>query len=52
MSELLASKSGNDTEVNERKKIEYSCGCVYSFNHHTLLERVCSEHENELIAQC
>jgi hypothetical protein len=32
-----------------RKKIEYSCGCIYLFNHQIILEHICPEHERELI---
>ena len=32
------------------KRIQYSCGCRYSFNHQIILEQICSEHERELIA--
>jgi hypothetical protein len=31
-------------------QIEYPCGCRYLFDHRIVLERICSEHENELIA--
>jgi len=32
------------------KHIEYSCGCRYQFDHQIILERICTEHEQELIA--
>jgi hypothetical protein len=32
------------------KHIEYSCGCKYLFDHQIILERICPEHEQELIA--
>lgn len=32
------------------KYIEYPCGCRYLFDHRIVLERICTEHENELIA--
>jgi hypothetical protein len=32
------------------KHIEYPCGCRYLFDHRIALERICAEHENELIA--
>jgi hypothetical protein len=31
-------------------QIEYPCGCRYLFDHRIVLERICSDHENELIA--
>ena len=34
---------------HEKQEIEYSCGCKYLFNHETVLEHICSEHERELI---
>ena len=30
-------------------EIKYSCGRKYLFNHETMLEHICSEHERELI---
>ena len=38
------------TSSHRNKHIEYPCGCGYLFDHHIILERICSEHENELIA--
>ncbi len=35
---------------SRNKRIQYSCGCSYLFNHQILLEQICSEHERELIA--
>ena len=53
VSELLPRKHKKDSDYsNNKKTIEYTCGCRYSFNHYTLLERVCPDHENEIIAQC
>lgn len=52
MSELISDNLEKVSEYKDKKIIEYSCGCVYSFNHYTRLERVCPDHENELIAQC
>ena len=50
MSELISNrKKGIDFN---KKVIEYSCGCKYTFNQYTVLERVCPDHENQLIAQC
>ena len=44
------SASGNYATKRRRKQeIEYSCGCKYLFNHETVLEHICSEHERELI---
>jgi len=52
VSELISDNLDKVSEYKDKKIIEYSCGCVYSFNHYTRLERVCPDHENELIAQC
>ena len=42
--------SGNyATKRRKKQEIEYSCGCKYLFNHETVLEHICSEHERELI---
>jgi hypothetical protein len=35
---------------HRNKHVEYPCGCRYLFDHHIVLERICTEHENELIA--
>ena len=51
MSELISNKNKGNIDFN-RKVIEYTCGCRYSFNQYTVLERVCPDHENQLIAQC
>jgi len=40
----------SSTSQQDQKRIEYPCGCRYLFDHHIKLERVCSEHELELIA--
>ena len=45
-----STSSNYDTKRRRRKQeIEYSCGCKYLFNHETVLEHICSEHERELI---
>ena len=38
------------TNSYRNKHIEYPCGCRYLFDHHIILDRICSEPENELIA--
>jgi hypothetical protein len=38
------------SNYSRKKQIEYSCGCRYLFDHHIVLERICPEHERELIA--
>jgi hypothetical protein len=43
------SSSNYDTKRRRKQEIEYSCGCKYLFNHETVLEHICSEHERELI---
>jgi hypothetical protein len=37
------------TKRRRKQEIQYSCGCKYLFNHETVLEHICSEHERELI---
>jgi hypothetical protein len=46
-----SSNSGSSYSTKRRRKqeIEYSCGCKYLFNHQTVLEHICPEHERELI---
>lgn len=51
MSKLISKGKKGNMDFN-KKVIEYACGCRYSFNHYTVLERVCPDHENQLIAQC
>jgi hypothetical protein len=44
---------GQDTKRIARhrnKHVEYACGCRYLFDHHIVLECICTGHENELIA--
>ena len=43
------STSNYATKRRRKQEIEYSCGCKYLFNHETVLEHICSEHERELI---
>ena len=38
------------SKYSKYTQIEYPCGCRYLFDHRIVLERICSEHENELIA--
>jgi len=47
----ITNSSNRSYAITRRRKqeIEYSCGCKYLFNHETILEHVCSEHERELI---
>ena len=40
---------GYATKRRRKQEIEYSCGCKYLFNHQTVLELICPEHERELI---
>jgi hypothetical protein len=42
-------KINSHGERVEDKTIEYSCGCVYSFDHQIILKRICQEHETQLI---
>ncbi|MDQ3902105.1 MAG: hypothetical protein M3247_00425 [Thermoproteota archaeon] len=44
-----STSSNYDTKRRRKQEIEYSCGCKYLFNHETVLEHICSEHERELI---
>ena len=48
---ISSSNSGSSYSTKRRRKqeIEYSCGCKYLFNHQTVLEHICPEHERELI---
>jgi vacuolar-type H+-ATPase subunit E/Vma4 len=49
---IISSKrtsSNYATKRRRKQEIEYSCGCKYLFNHETVLEHICSEHERELI---
>jgi hypothetical protein len=51
-SSIISSKrtsSNYATKRRRKQEIEYSCGCKYLFNHETVLEHICSEHERELI---
>jgi len=44
-----STSSNYATKRRRKQEIEYSCGCKYLFNHETILEHICSEHERELI---
>ena len=44
-----STSSNYATKRRRKQEIEYSCGCKYLFNHETVLEHICSEHERELI---
>jgi len=44
-----STSSNYATKSRRKQEIEYSCGCKYLFNHETVLEHICSEHERELI---
>jgi hypothetical protein len=44
-----SNSSNYATKRRKKQEIEYSCGCKYLFNHETILEHICSEHERELI---
>jgi hypothetical protein len=44
-----SASSNYATKRRRKQEIEYSCGCKYLFNHETVLEHICSEHERELI---
>jgi hypothetical protein len=44
-----SNSSSYATKRRTKQEIQYSCGCKYLFNHETVLEHVCSEHERELI---
>jgi hypothetical protein len=48
---ISSSNSGSSYSTKRRRKqeIEYSCGCKYLFNHQTVLEHICPEHERDLI---
>jgi hypothetical protein len=52
MIEMLDQETSVKTtnSYTRNKRIQYSCGCKYLFNHQILLEQICSEHERELIA--
>jgi hypothetical protein len=43
-------KTTTQLATTEKKRIEYSCGCSYLFDHQLVLEHVCPEHEIELIS--
>ena len=45
----ISSSSSYATKRSRKQEIEYSCGCKYLFNHQTVLEHICPEHERELI---
>jgi hypothetical protein len=51
MIEMLDQGTSTKTtsSYTRNKRIQYSCGCKYLFNHQILLEQICSEHERELI---
>jgi len=44
-----STSSNYATKRRRKQEIEYSCLCKYLFNHETILEHICSEHERELI---
>ena len=47
---ISSSNSGSySTKRRRKQEIEYSCGCKYLFNHQTVLEHICPEHERDLI---
>ena len=46
---ISSSGSSYITKRRRKQEIEYSCGCKYLFNHQTVLEHICSEHERGLI---
>ena len=46
---ISSGSSSYATKRRRKQEIEYSCGCKYLFNHQTVLEHICSEHERELI---
>ena len=48
-SDVGSISSSYATKRSRKQEIEYSCGCKYLFNHETVLEHICSEHERELI---
>ena len=49
ISKSNSTRSNYATKRRRKQEIEYSCGCKYLFNHETVLEHICSEHERELI---
>ncbi len=42
-------KVNSHIERAKNKMVEYSCGCVYLFDHQIILKRICQEHETQLI---
>ena len=38
-----------DVNRGRYKTIEYSCGCIYQFDHEIILKHICPEHETHLI---
>ena len=50
MSSGLMDQANGRISKYRNKHIEYPCGCRYLFDHRIALERICAEHENELIA--
>ena len=50
MSSGLMDQANGKISKYRNKHIEYPCGCRYLFDHRIALERICAEHENELIA--
>ena len=42
-------RTKSDVNKGRNKTIEYSCGCIYLFDHEIILKHICQEHETHLI---